>query len=451
MKFTYVKTKNLEKIPRETGVYAFFGKEGLLYIGKAANLASRIKNHFQAPSYRDHLFMGQVQKIGYQETDSEIEALLLESQLIKQRQPKYNVMWRDDKNYFYVAITKEGLPRVFLTHQPILPRLGLGAPRPSLGNAAEYIGPFTEGKPIKLVLRSLREVFPYYTSRIHPKTLCQYCHLGLCPGPAPDTKQYRKNIRNLVAVLQGKKTSVLKNLKKEMGHASRLEQYEAAGKLRDKCRALENVFSHSRLPARQAYLLSQRQVHEQNPVRDYKSAEQELKRILGRTHNIVRMEAYDISNIQGKETTGSLVVFVNGEPDKNEYRKFKIHLDGKPNDFAMIQELISRRLSHTEWPSPDFMLIDGGKGQLSAALKAISSLMRLSYPQLNGTKFKNMKVAALAKKHNELFLPGKKEPLLLSDMSSGLRNMLLHIRDEAHRFAISYHKLLRKKKMLEKY
>ena len=112
MKFTYVKTKNLEKIPRETGVYAFFGKEGLLYIGKAANLASRIKNHFQAPSYRDHLFMGQVQKIGYQETDSEIEALLLESQLIKQRQPKYNVMWRDDKKYFYVAITKEGLPRV---------------------------------------------------------------------------------------------------------------------------------------------------------------------------------------------------------------------------------------------------------------------------------------------------------------------------------------------------
>jgi len=448
MKFIYVKTKNLEKIPRETGVYAFFGKEGLLYIGKAANLRGRIKNHFHTPSYRDNLFIDRVQKIGYLETGSEIGALLLESQLIKQRQPKYNVMWRDDKNYFYVAITKEKLPRVFLTHQPRKALASAPSAKPTafpelrsgkrLSREAIYVGPFTEGKPIKLVLRSLRGIFPYYASRIHPKTLCQYCHLGLCPGPAPDTKQYRKNIRNLIAVLQGKRTSVLKNLKKEMGRASRLEQYEAAGKLRDRIRALENVFSHSRL-------LSGRQVHKQNPVRDYKSAEQELKRILGRTHNIVRMEAYDISNIQGKETTGSLVVFVNGKPDKNEYRKFKIHLDGKPNDFAMMQELISRRLSHAEWPLPDFMLIDGGKGQLSAALKAISSLMRLSYPQLNGTKFKNMKVAALAKKHNELFLPGKKNPLLLSDMSSGLRNILLHIRDEAHRFAISYHRKLHRK------
>ncbi|MBI2453056.1 MAG: GIY-YIG nuclease family protein, partial [Parcubacteria group bacterium] len=413
MGFVYVKAKNLEKIPRETGVYAFFGKEGLLYIGKAANLRSRIRNHFQEPSYRDNLFIDRVQKIGYLETGSEIEALLLESRLIKQRQPKYNVMWRDDKNYFYVAITKEDLPRVFLTHQP--------------SKRLNYIGPFTEGKPIKLVLRSLREVFPYYTSKIHPKILCQYCHLGLCPGPAPDAKQYKKNIRNLVAVLQGKNTSVLRNLKKEMGRASLLEHYEAAGKLRDRIRALENVFSHTSL-------LSQRQVHEQNPVRDYKSAAQELKTILSGTRDIVRMEAYDISNIQGKETTGSLVVFVNGKPDKNEYRKFKIHLDGKPNDFAMMQELVSRRLSHAEWPSPDFMLIDGGKPQLTAALKALKPYKGLSFA-----------VGALAKQNNELFLPGRKTSILLSSMSLALRNVLMHIRDEAHRFAISYHRKLHRK------
>lgn len=392
--------------------------------------------------------MGQVQKIGYLETGSEIEALLLESQLIKKQQPKYNVMWRDDKNYFYVAVTpstplragKEELPRVFLTHQPreAFAEAKFGKGRGFGGRSGgkrsrgtTYIGPFTEGKPLKLALRSLRGIFPYYASRTHPKTLCQYCHLGLCPGPDPDSKQYRKNIRNLVAVLEGKKTSVLKNLKREMNLASRLEHYETAGKLRDKVHALENVFSH-------AHLLSHGPTHERNPARDYGSAAQELKRILGRTRDIVRMEAYDISNIQGKETTGSMVVFVNGKPDKNEYRKFKIHLDGKPNDFAMMTELVSRRLSHDEWRFPDFMLIDGGKGQLTATLAAFRG---------HGS-FRNISIGALAKRNNELFLPGLKSPVLLKTMSPQLSNVLLHIRDEAHRFAISYHRKLHIRGML---
>ncbi|MDO8655372.1 MAG: GIY-YIG nuclease family protein [bacterium] len=417
MRFRYVKTTEVKRIPRNPGIYTFSGKEELLYIGKAGNLRGRIKNHFQEPSYRDNLFMGQVQKIGYLETGSEIEALLLESRLIKQRQPKYNVMWRDDKNYFYVAITKEEFPRVFLTHQP--------------QRTGKYVGPFTEGKPIKLALRSLRGIFPYYVSRTHPRTLCQYCHLGLCPGPAPDKKQYHKNIRNLVAVLQGKKTSVLKTLKREMNLASRLEYYEAAGKLRDKVHALENVFSH-------AHLLSQGPTHERNPMRDYESVVHELKRILGRNRDIVRMEAYDISNIQGKETTGSMVVFVKGRPDKNEYRKFKIHLDGKPNDFAMMTELVSRRLSHKEWQYPDFMLIDGGKGQLSAALAAFKG---------HGSA-RSISLGALAKRNNELFLPGRKDSVLLKTMSLPLSNVLMHIRDEAHRFAISYHRKLHVKGVL---
>ncbi len=447
MRFKYVNVTGMKRIPRAPGIYTFSEKEGLLYIGKAGNLAGRIKNHFQEPSYRDNLFMGQVRKIGYLETGSEIEALLLESQLIKQRQPKYNVMWRDDKNYFYVAVTKDPLPRVFLTHQPTKfnegatagAKLGKGrgyGGRSEGGRSRKlrqttYIGPFTEGKPLKLALRSLRGIFPYYASRTHPKTLCQCCHLGLCPGPDPDTRQYRKNIRNLVAVLEGKKTSVLKNLKREMSRASRLEHYEAAGKLRDNLQALENVFSH-------AHLLSQGPTHERNPARDYGSATRELKRILGRTRDIVRMEAYDISNIQGKETTGSMVVFVDGKPDKNEYRKFKIHLDGKPDDFAMMTELVSRRLSHAEWRFPDFMLIDGGKGQLTAALAAFKGHGSL----------KNISVGALAKRNNELFLQGRKSPVLLKTMPPSLSNVLLHIRDEAHRFAISYHRKLHVRGML---
>jgi excinuclease ABC subunit C len=449
MKFVYIKKTEIGRIPRIAGVYSFWGKTGLLYIGKAGNLRTRIKNHFQRPSARDQFFMDQVQKIGYAETESEIEALILESQLIKKQQPKYNVMWRDDKNYFYVAITKEEFPRVFITHQPrkvsafassAKPTCRPGRPMalPELrsnghlrsdksSQKTTYIGPFTEGKPLKLVLRSLRGVFPYYASKTHPKTLCQYCHLGLCPGPAPDKKQYHKNIRNLVSVLQGKKTSVLKNLKKEMNLASKLEHYETASKLRDKLRALENVFSHS-------HLLSQGPTHERNSARDYVSGARELKQILGRTRDIVRMEAYDISNIQGKETTGSMVVFTNGKPDKNQYRKFKIHLDGKPNDFAMMKELLGRRLSHPEWPFPDFILIDGGKGQLGAALAAF--------------KDKNISVGALAKRNNELFIPGRKAPILLNSSLPGLRNVLMYIRDESHRFAISYHRKLHRKGLL---
>ena len=484
MKFIYVKKTEIGKIPRIAGVYSFWGQNqllgsdgrfsrassrgvknrpgaGLLYVGKAGNLRRRIKNHFQQPSARDNFFIDQVQKIGYAETDSEIEALLMESRLIKERQPKYNVMWRDDKNYFYVAITKparnvshsdaggEEFPRVFLTHQPNsqirnsnieirnkLKTWQIQNSKPLVSNFVlrasdfNYVGPFTEGKPIKLALRSLRGIFPYYISRTHPKTLCQYCHLGLCPGPTPDKKQYRKNIRNLVSVLQGKKTSVLNNLKKGMRLASQQEHYEKAANLRDQIQALEAVFSHS-------FLFSQAPHKKQE--RDYASLEPGLRAILGSTKKIVRMEAYDISNIQGKEATGSMVVFAKGKPDKDQYRKSKIHLEGRPNDVAMMKELISRRLSHREWPSPDFMLIDGGKGQLGAALEAFKN---------NKSALQKISLGALAKRNNELFLPGRRTSVPLNSASPALRNVLMHIRDEAHRFAISYHRKLHRKGLM---
>ena len=153
----------------------------------------------------------------------------------------------------------------------------------------------------------------------------------------------------------------------------------------------------------------------------------------------MRVEAYDISNIQGKFATGSMVTFLKGKPAKEWYRKFKIHISGKPNDFAMMQELVSRRLRHEEWPYPDLIIIDGGKPQLSAALAA--------YKILN-IKYKIL-IAALAKKHNELFFLRRSKPLLLKNLPQEVSNLLLHIRDEAHRFAISYHRYLRKKDLLQ--
>lgn len=414
--FRYIKTDNIVKIPNTPGVYAFKDAKEVIYIGKGARLRTRIQNHFKQPSYKDNLFMGQVKKVGYIETDSEIEALILESQLIKKRTPKYNVMWKDDKNYFFVAVTKEDIPRVFITHQP-------------KDKKTTYIGPFVEGKPLKNVLRSLRRVFPYRTGKTHPKRPCQHCHLALCPGAEPNIAEYKKNIRNLTDVLKGKRSSVLRSLNKDMKAASKTHEYERAGRLRDQIEDFKAVIAHSRIFTT---------AHIRTPI-NWDETNTALLKLLKTKKNIHRVEAYDISNIQGKEATGSMVVFEDGRPAKQEYRKFKIRISGTPNDFAMMQELILRRLKHKEWKYPELMIIDGGKGQLSSTLKSMTKDQQ-----------KKIKVGAIAKRNNELFFPGAKDPVLLRNLSRGISNLVLHIRDEAHRFAITYHRTLRRVDLLSK-
>jgi excinuclease ABC subunit C len=426
-KFTYLSKTKLNDLPKAPGVYALSSQKTVLYIGKAANLKERVKNHFMQPTYRDDLFIQDVKKIGYIKTESDIDALLLESQLIKKQQPRYNVMWKDDKKYFYVAITKETLPRIFLTHQPALQKQSLKAPKSRL-EKIEYIGPFIEGKAIKQVLRLLRKVFPYYTAKNHGALLCQYCHLNLCPGPTPNKEMYKKNIRNLVSVLKGKKTSVQKQLKKEMESTAKSQDFEKAAELRDQFLSLESIISHARLLA-----------PEVSPSVNWIIIEKDLKKLFSIKKRITRIEAYDISNIQGKEATGSQVTFLKGIPAKEHYRNYKIHITGKPNDFAMMEELLLRRLLHKEWPYPQIIVIDGGKGQLTSAINAT----------LNISAAKKIKIVALAKKQNELFFPGKSKSVLLRDLPRPSENLFLHIRDEAHRFAITYHRLLHRKKVLK--
>lgn len=384
-KFRFLEKNKIANLPKTAGVYVFSAKGGdFLYIGKAANIKNRVKNHFSQPTYKDEIFSEKAKKIGYIKTDSEIEALLLESELIKKYRPRFNVLWRDDKNYFYVAITKQKRPWVFLTHRPT------------------KLGPFVDGTAIKKTLKVLRNAFPYYTQRNHPKNLCVWCHLGLCPGPNPNLKKYKKDLNDLKAILMGKKYAVLKKLKKEMQTASKKQNFGKAKELRDKIWALEKTLSNSRIIF---------------PVMTQRTNlwHQEIHRI----------EAYDISNIQGKLATGSMVVFIDGRPAKKFYRKFKIKIAGKPNDTAMIIEVLKRRLKHKEWQLPGLILIDGGKPQLSAAKSVI----------------KNIPVAALAKKHNELFID--KNPALLKNMPRDFSDLILQLRDEAHRFAITYHKKLR--------
>jgi excinuclease ABC subunit C len=416
-KIKIIKEKDFEKLPKNSGVYFFYDKKNLIYIGKAINIKNRVKNHFQQPSYRDKFFIEKVNKIGFIETNSEITALILEANLIKKHQPKFNIVWRDDKNYFYVAIVKNAkkIPYIYITHQKT--------------ENTEYIGPFVEGNSLKKTLKFLRRVFPYYTAKIHPKNKCNYCHLDLCPGPNPDLKLYKNNIKKLKLILQGKSNSVLNSLKKEMKILSKNENFEEAGKVRDKIFALEKIMAHTNV-------IEQK---ENQKTDNWENTQKILQGITNQPKKISRIECYDISNIQGNQATGSMIVFIDGVADKSQYKKFKIRLPEKPNDIAMLEEIITRRLTHTEWDYPEIMLIDGGIAQLNIAIKV---------KDLN-IKTRPIKIISIAKKYKELFIEGRKDPILLKILPREIYNLVLQLDDEAHRFAITYHKKLRKQNLLK--
>ena len=429
----------LKNLPQKPGVYLFKNKNGrILYIGKAINIRKRVISHFSRPSFRQRHFdfLKDVKKIDYKLTDSEIEALLLEAALIRKHWPHHNVMWRDDKNYFYVAITNEKYPRVFITHQlKNVSRIsylvsGVKSPMSKIQNTnVRYIGPFVDGKALKITLRVLRRIFPYRTCGKIPHRTCMWfdIHKKEVPcGGKMNPKEYRKLIENLTKFLEAKKENVLASLKKEMKQFSKKEDFEKAAHIRDRIKALESILANAQI------FLGRETITPSIALG-------ELKQILHLVKPPHRIEGYDISNIQGKEATGSMVVFIEGEPAKEHYRKFKIRTKDTPNDVAMLKEMIARRLTHQEWPYPDLMLIDGGRGQLNSARAALG---------LHGYK-KQFAIAALAKRQNLLYLETQKDPIPMKNIPGAAQNLLTHIRDEAHRFAISYHRKLHRKKFAE--
>ena len=447
-KFKYLKTKEINKLPKTPGVYTFKKGGKILYIGKAANIRERVKNHFHPVKYREAVILpkaklfNRVKQIGYLKTNSEIEALILEANLIKKYQPKYNVIWRDDKNYFFVGVTKEEFPKIFITHQPKIQNT-----KYKIQNT-RYIGPFVDGKSLKKTLEVLRKIFPYRTCKKLPRHPCLWHHLNRCPAPcllkSPLGKQldrftksinwgkaYRRNIQNLIKILQGKKTQAIINLRKEMKRASKLQDFEKAAKIRDQIEALEKILANVKI------------FEPPLPQADWQRIQEILKGILkinkGGGRVASRIEAYDVSNVQGQEATGSMVTFIDGTPNKNFYRKFKIRISGKPDDIAMLKEVLTRRFNHPEWPFPDLILIDGGIAQLNAGLQIKD--LRL--------EIKKIRFISLAKKENKLYIEGQKEPLLLKELPREIFNLILQLRDEAHRFAISYHRKLRKRGLLE--
>jgi excinuclease ABC subunit C len=422
-KFKFLEKNKISKIPPLTGAYCFKNKK-ILYIGKAVNIQERVKNHFQQPGFREDILLDKTKKVGFIKTDSEIEALVLEAKLIKKYQPKFNVIWRDDKNYFFVKRTNEDFPQVFITHQ--------------IKNKNNYIGPFVDGKALKQTLKILRKIFPYRSCKHLPKKPCLWYQLDRCPAPCilssgagsqiPSAKtkikrEVKANVKIIFEILKGRKNEVLRKLKKEMKAVSKNQDFEKASSLRDKIFALERAISHSQIP-----IFEEIGHEKKDAIIKWAETQKNLQKLFKTKKSFSRIEAFDISNIQGQEATGSMVSFFEGEPNKNSYRKFKIKIQGKPNDVAMIKEVIGRRLNHKEWPYPDLMLVDGGISQFNAARSVI--------------KNKNILIAAISKTENKLFIK-KGKVIFLKTLSRKIFNLILQLRDEAHRFAIAYHKKLR--------
>lgn len=414
-------TRNdFKKAPAGPGIYFFLDKTGkILYVGKAVNLKLRLLNYADIKTLgpAKEKMVNEAVKVKWTQLESEVEALIEEAIAIKEARPRYNIVFRDDKQYFYVAFTRDRFPRIYLTHQR--------------KKGVDYIGPFTDGVSLKGVLRSLQRAFPYCICKEKHKRPCVRSEIGRCleicclknpPEKDERERQYKKNVRAIGNILKGRRQDEIKRLEREMKSLSKKRNFEEARKVRDQLYALENIFRHAPIIKRDL-----------NPERA--KALMLAKDILKLPDIPRRIEGYDISNIQGTNAVGSMVVFENGEPKKEDYRLFKIRSKNTPDDYAMLGEVLTRRLKHDEWPLPDLFLIDGGLGQLNAARKVLR-LRKVKIP-----------AAGLAKLEEELWLSEKvKYPL--KNLSPVLLHLFQAIRDESHRFAINFHRNRRSKSML---
>lgn len=402
----------------------------ILYVGKAKDLKKRVSSYFshKALDTKTLKLVSLVKKIDTVRVGSEIEAFLLEASLIKKHKPFYNIKLIDDKSYPYVEITTDSNPAVTITRRKI-------------DKKAHYFGPYSDVGSLKVVLKLIRKVFPYQSVKNHPKRKCLYFHLGLCPcilGNADNMEEYKKNLRNIEKFLDGKKEEVIKRLIQTREQFVKKEEFERAKLIQDKIDRITLITSETYEPFQ---YMNKPDFYYERIERELNSLREILQPFYPDIKTLRRIECYDISNTSGKQATGSMVVFHNGDKESGEYRRFKIKTKDTPDDFHMMREVLSRRLKNTQWKEPDLMVIDGGRGQVGAVLKALASIG------------KRIPVIGLAKREETIVVPVKNVndiefiEVKLPNSTPGI-NLLRRIRDEAHRFAITYHKLLRKKAFL---
>ena len=546
--------QTLKLLPSLPGCYIYYDKDGeVIYVGKAKILKRRVMSYFNRKhdSVKVNVLVSQIEKLEYIITNTEVEALILESHLIKKYKPKYNILLKDDKKYPYFLITDEDFPRITIVRKKNM--------NPEKG---KYYGPYTDIRAMHATLDFLKKIFPLKQCKT-PKFKdrpCLYYHIGRCMAPCqnkvtPD--EYKAIVKQAELFLSGKQSELMKQIKEQMQKYSDTLQFEKAAKLRDSYNDLaktlekqkvvyentklnediislmadDGIFAIVILMIREGRLIDKKDftyeveeedrteffatffkeyyttlkleypdrivsneleaigekalyeewleilAHKKVKISYGKSTQgKELQMLADKNAKVLldnakikkmskirddfneigsylaeklhlknfpyRMECYDISHIQGTNTVASMVTFINGLPKKSEYRKFKVKMtEGKPDDFLSMKEVLTRRLSHLgeeKWAKPDLMIIDGGKGQLSSVMEIIE-----------GLGVTGIDVVSIAKKHEEVFLPKQSEPVILPRNSSALF-LFQRIRDEAHRFAITYHRQLRSKSMIEK-
>lgn len=422
-----MKTESFKKLklPEKPGVYFFQKGKTILYIGKATSLKDRVKSYFgsdliqtRGPVLVDMLF--QADKIKHQTTDSVLEALILEAQLIKKHQPKYNTKEKSDKSFNYVCVTKEGLPRVVIVRGKDLKTL-----------TGKTFGPYTSSTQLREALKIVRRIFPFLDEK--SKNYMEfYRQINLVPD-LKDTKLYLQNIKNIKLFFQGKKKEIMRNLKKEMKVYSKTHEFEKAGEIKRQLFALQHINDVALLKTDPSTNFSQSlgdELRSTTPSKNHHSGP-------------FRIEAYDIAHMSGKNMVGVMTVVEDGEPNKNEYKKFKIRTQNNANDIGALKEVLERRLAHTEWTYPNLIVMDGGKAQINAAQKAMARL-NLDIRVVSVLKDERHKPKAILLSPRS-DLEGAQGPTFIKKYK---REILL-VNSEAHRFAIAYHKNMRNKNFLK--
>lgn len=426
----------VREFPQSPGVYLFKDSAGrVIYIGKATNLRSRAGSYFlkgAEEELRTATWVGEICDADCVECDSEVDAVLMESRLIKDIQPKHNKELKDDKSFPYLMITThEDFPRVEVTREP-------------KERGVKLFGPFANAGELRGALQVLQRVFRFRTCSLdieeHDERWkwfrpCLLASIDQCTAPCNlriSKDDYRRDIKRLQMFLLGNRSRLLKQLEREMSEASKALRFEEAARRRDEIKMLESLDKRGELDT-----------HVQPEVFyiDPKKGLAGLRKVLKLSETPRTIEGVDIAHLGGEETVASLVQFIDGLPFKPGYRRYKIRSVKGIDDFSSIHEVVSRRfkrLYDENYVFPDILLIDGGKGQLNAAHAAFQAI-NVEPPTL----------LSLAKREEEIFIPGESESIRLSRHSFALR-LLQYVRDEAHRFAQHYHHILRRKNQIDK-
>ncbi|MCD4756421.1 excinuclease ABC subunit UvrC [bacterium] len=421
----------LDSLPQVPGVYKFLNEKGeILYIGKAVRIGSRVNSYFKEEMYdrpRVRQMMPLVRDLEIVETNNEVEALVLESALIKKYKPKYNSDLKDDKSYAWIYVsTKEDFPTVKIVRSTDRKEYKKG----------RLFGPYPSGLAVKRVFTYLRKLYPFCTCSKNQKEPCLNFHLGLCPGPYQgkiSKEDYRVNINEIVKFLNGRKKGQLKEMRKEMKQYSKEKKYEKAAEVRDRVKDLEYLGQNIEFNYHQNESnYKARRVISRNESFEELAMELDID-------NLNRIECYDISNMQGKHAYGSMVVSVEGNLSRSQYRIFKIRGKDTPDDPAMLKEVLQRRLRHigkdedeSLCSKPDIVLLDGAKSQLGVVKKYIDDDIVL----MGISKGKYLKRAGL-KKRDEFWIVRDGEIYSIDLVNPAL---LIDLRDEAHRFAITHYR-----------